>query len=415
MNISGDIWTYIWHRLPLVLLFAGGYLVYQLMTVTRLTDRFVYRAIQKSRGRTSILLFYLIASIAVLSSFIPNTIAVLTLLPVLRRLDREYAAKGGVGMTTVLMCSTLYGAAIGGMGSMIGSPANAVLFGALDLFRIAGREQITFLNWFVWSVPLVALFVLIAWCVVTRLGLTAEGRLVRIAVDELETQGEVSARQRFGLKLFWFFMIFWVGEAVAKQVIPNFSLVSPLVCLGFSAVFLFLLFGIAVPDGQDNPGPLLVPWDMVKSIPRRGVLFLFFLALLIAVVHWLDLDARVVGAVSVLFQGESSSLLLGFFMILSVIFLTEILSNTVVVAAFFTIVPALALSHGIEPLMLMMGVSLASTCAFMTPIATPTNALAFGEMRGVSLRKMVFLGAVLNVLGALLITTWFSWVIPLVY
>ena len=107
--------------------------------------------------------------------------------------------------------------------------------------------------------------------------------------------------------------------------------------------------------------------------------------------------------------------LLFFLTILAVIFLTEMLSNTAVVAAFFTIAYYAAMGHDMNPMYLMMGVGVASTCAFMTPIATPTNALAFGEMKGASLARMLGLGFVLNVAGAVLLTGWLSWVLPLVY
>ncbi|MGE4554096.1 MAG: anion permease, partial [Desulfovibrionaceae bacterium] len=90
-------------------------------------------------------------------------------------------------------------------------------------------------------------------------------------------------------------------------------------------------------------------------------------------------------------------------------------SNTVVAAAFFPVAYAAANAAGIDPLALMIAVSTASTCAFMTPVATPCNALAFGEMRGVSLRRMLALGLVLNLACASLMTLWLSWVVPLVY
>lgn len=114
-------------------------------------------------------------------------------------------------------------------------------------------------------------------------------------------------------------------------------------------------------------------------------------------------------------RGDMPSLLLFFLTVLSVIFLTEVLSNTAVVAAFFTIAYYAALGHGMSPLYLMMAVGVSSTCAFMTPVATPTNALAFGEMRGASLRAMLLLGFVLNVAGAVILTGWLSWVLPRVY
>jgi sodium-dependent dicarboxylate transporter 2/3/5 len=410
-----DISTYLWQRLPLILLFAGGYFIYQLMVATRITDAFVSWVLRKSRGNASILLLYVIGASAALSSFIPNTITVLTLLPMLKRLDRDFARQGVGGMTTVLMCSAIYGAAIGGMGSMIGSPANALLIGVLDFYQIAGREQITFFNWFLWSVPLVILFVLAAWGVVAGLGLPAQVRGVTVPIDCLGEVCETTDRQRYGSLVFWLYMGFWILEAVARQAISGFVEISPLICMGFFGLFIYLIFVRNAPASPFGSGPLLRVGGLLKGLPRRGFLFILGLVALFWVIHLFGIDKQVVLLVGEMLQGDMMPLFLFFLTILSVIFLTELLSNTAVVAAFFTIAYYAALGHDMNPMYLMMGVGVASTCAFMTPIATPTNALAFGEMKGASLTRMLGLGFVLNVAGAILLTGWLSWVLPLIY
>ena len=415
MESFGHIPAYLWGRLPLILLFAGGYLVYRLMAVTGLTEGLVNRALMRCRGSASVLLLVIISTAAALSSFIPNTITVLTLLPVLKRLDRDFARQGVSGMTTVLMCAAVYGAAIGGMGSMIGSPANAVLFGALDLFEVPGRDQVNFFNWFLWSVPLVVMLVLASWGVAAGLGLPAEARSVRVRVACEDERCRGDQRQRYAGRLFWTYMGFWVAEAVARQSVDGFATVSPMVCLGFTALFLYLVFVRSAPALATVRGPLLRPGDMVSGIPRRGLVFVLALAVLFGAVHWLKLDERIVVLAGTLLQGDMGPSLLFLLTVLAVIFLTEVLSNTAVVAAFFTIAFYAAQGHDMSPLPLMIGVSVASTCAFMTPIATPTNALAFGEMRGASLSRMVLLGLVLNLAGAVILTGWLSWVLPKIY
>ena len=126
MDAFGDIYLYLWQRLPLILLFVSGYLVYQLMAATRITDAFVSWALRKSRGSTSALLLYVIGVSAALSSFIPNTITVLTLLPLLKKLDKGFAGQGIDDMTTVLMCSAIYGSAKIGRASCRGRVASPV-------------------------------------------------------------------------------------------------------------------------------------------------------------------------------------------------------------------------------------------------------------------------------------------------
>ncbi|QGY39066.1 sodium:sulfate symporter [Pseudodesulfovibrio cashew] len=415
MELNGDILGYLWQRLPLLLLFGGGYLVYQIMAVTRLTDAFVCWALRKSGGRPALLLLYVIGTAAALSSFIPNAITVLTMLPLLKRLDNTFRENGGRGMTTVLMCAAIYGAAIGGFGSMIGSPANAILFGALDLFEVAGREQITFFNWFLWSLPLAAMLVLVAWGVAAGLGLPASARGKAVHLECLTGGGGTTGRQRYAGTLFWVYMGFWILEAVAQEAIPGFALLAPWVCVAFTVLFLFFVFIRRAPTSPAGIGPLLRPIDLLSSLPRRGFIFLLGLAVLIGLAQWLGMDKRLAVLAHETLQSDMPGLALFFLLVLAVIFLTEVLSNTTVVAAFYPIAYYAAQGHGMDPLPLMVGISLASTCAFMTPVATPTSALAFGEMRGASLRIMLGLGVVLNLAAAVLITGWLAWILPRVY
>ncbi|MUM77087.1 sodium:sulfate symporter [Pseudodesulfovibrio sp. F-1] len=415
MDASGDFAAYAWSRVPLVLLFAGGYLVYQLMAATRLTDAFVTWALRRSGGRAPAILLYVIGVAAILSSFIPNAVTVLALLPVLKRLDEGFARQGAGGMSTVLMCSAIYGAAIGGTGSMIGSPANAVLFGALDIFNVPGRQGITFFSWFLWSVPLVVMLVAAAWGVVAVLGLPTGARRVVVRLACVGEECAATDRQRYGGILFWLYMGFWVLESVAREVWPWFAEAAPWVCLAFTVLFVYLLFVRPAPGSEAGQGPLLRPRDLLTAVPRRGLLFILILTALFAAVRWLGWDRWLVVAAGRLAVGDMPGELIFLLMVLAVIFLTEVLSNTAVVAAFFAIAHFAASAHGLDPLPLMLGVSVASTCAFMTPIASPTNALAFGEMRGASLWGMLGLGLVLNLVAAVILAGWLGWVLPLIY
>ena len=403
----------VWKWLPLTLLFVNGYLVFRLFVVTRLTEIFVAFALRRGRGRIVGILFYVIAAAALLSFFIPNAVTVLALLPILKTVDAEIRQRHeSIHLTTALTLAVIYGANIGGMGSLIGSPANLVLIGALETFQVPGREGITFFNWFVWAVPLVCFFVLAAWAVVSLLAVPREARRIRLTLDSLGFDGVLDGPQRAGARLFGLFLVFWIGEAIAVGLAPAFEPYAPAVCLAFFALFLYRGFvRRARPDG----GPLVRPADIFSGLPRRGLVFLLVLAAVFGGAKLLGLDQHAARLLDALIPPETPLVLVYLALTLTVIFLTEVLSNSVVSLAFFFIAYKAAEAHGMPALGLMMAVSLASTCAFMTPIATPCNALAFGEMKGTSLGRMLALGALLNVVGALLMTVWLRYVIPLVY
>ena len=166
---------------------------------------------------------------------------------------------------------------------------------------------------------------------------------------------KVDARQRYGARLFWLYMGYWVLEAVARENLAWFAPLSPVAALLFAGLFLYLLFVRPAPDGLARSGPLLSPGDLLKSVPRRGLIFILALAVLFGVVHWTGLDERAVVLAGELLRGDMSPWTLFLLTILAVIFLTEVLSNTAVVAAFFTIAFYAAKGHAMDPLPLMIG------------------------------------------------------------
>ena len=89
MEHNTGFYSYLLVRLPLVLTFASGYIVYLLLSVTKLTDAFVLWSLQRSRGNLKFLLAYVIGSAALLSFFIPNAVTVLTLLPFLKAIEQD--------------------------------------------------------------------------------------------------------------------------------------------------------------------------------------------------------------------------------------------------------------------------------------------------------------------------------------
>ena len=408
---------YFWSRLPFLLMFLNGYLIYRLLVVTGLTDRFVAAALGRSGGDPRRLFLYIILSAALLSFFIPNAVTVLTLLPMLKEIRDRFHPDLRGRIVTPLTLSVIYGANIGGMGSIVGSPANLLLIGAMDLYQVPGRQLVGFFNWFLWSIPLVALLVLLAWGVVAM----GCGPFERYDAGASPVNGGAPDRhpwrglygvRRSGAILFLVFIVFWILEAVVKGNLPAFSAWEPLVCLVYFAFFCRLVFR-GIPLAGD--APLMRPKDLVQDFPRRGILLLIPVAVLVVVVRFFHLDVRLSALYQALLPADASPFTVMLVTVVTVILLTEALSNTLVSTAFFPIAYFTAAGSHLSPIGLMIAVSAASTCAFMTPIATPCNAFAFGEMKGTSLARMIGLGLLLNTASAVSIALWLYWIIPRVY
>ncbi|WP_320172034.1 SLC13 family permease [Maridesulfovibrio sp.] len=391
---------YIYERTPLILLFATGYLLYLVMSGAGLPGYMAARAVRFSRGRADALLLSLIAVSAGLSMFIPNAVTVLAMLPVIRRL-----AEKSPDLTTPLTLSIIYGANIGGMGSLIGSPANMLLIGVLDYFDVPGRGEISFFNWFEWALPLVLLFLVVAWRVAC---VALNDRKMRFYTEEIAVLPFRPSHAR-GLAVLAVYIGYWLLSSIAAEFSPVLRKYEPLGAGIFTLLFCGYVFGTG----------LVRPRDLIHRLPKRGIVLLGALGLLLVLAGFFRLDEHAADGFSLLLKYIEQDGCGGFTVYLAVAFavimLTEFLSNTVVSTAFFAVVVHMAGICALEQLPLLILVSTASTCAFMTPVATPCNSLAVGEMRGVSLRAMLLLGMLLNVVGAFLLSIWIREVVPLVY
>jgi sodium-dependent dicarboxylate transporter 2/3/5 len=161
------------------------------------------------------------------------------------------------------------------------------------------------------------------------------------------------------------------------------------------AVALFL-----IPSG-DRQDPLLIRWQHVEKLPW-AILILFGggLALASAVsdtglAAWLGDNLHAVASLP--------APVLVIIIATMIIFLTELTSNIATTATFLPVAGAVAIEAGIDPIVLVVPATLAASCAFMLPVATPPNAIVFGSGL-LTIPKMVRAGVVLNIIGIVLVS-----------
>jgi len=398
---------YVWFRLPIILIFANSYLVYRMLVSSHLTDIFVQKLMSRSQGNMGHIILCILISGALLSFFIPNAVSVLILIPVIKQIenqikDSQLSDNQMTKIITALGLSAIYGANIGGMGSLVGSPANLILIGALDFLCEKQLVSITFFNWFLWSIPLVVSFLASAYCVIRFIALPSFSQ--HINCHFLEQKG-LSFQQKESLKLFTWFIFFWIFHSICHQKFHWYQSCQSYICLVFVLYFSFRLF----------QKQLISLNLLMRGIPFRGLMVLIVFLFIMCLARWFHLDQ--IAAIcfnKTVRMSESATILVIWVTSISII-LTEFLSNTIVSTALFPIVYQTAQINNIMPLILMIPVSVASTCAFMTPIATPCNAFVFGEIKRMRLRTMLICGIVLNVLCIVCVTLWIPVSIPFIY
>lgn len=405
-------------KVQLIFFYIAGFLVSRLIIKTLLPQRIVYSFIGEKHLSFSRIVFNLIAISALLSFFIPNVLTVLTLIPILELLRQSYekSTPQSGSFATMLALSTIYGANIGGMGSITATPANGILAAFVEAQDVAGKAELTFASWLVWGIPLVICFVFLAWFILVAVFRPSrfEGTKIELPFSEKEVY---HPQQKRTVVITSIFFILSLLLSVLMMQFPQYGI--PILII--TALFTLLLFAalfvfkINMSDNSDEKAPLLVLADCYSNLPTKGFVFVGIAVALAGVVYLFDLDSVLGDWISAFMPADPSSHSFFFAIALFTSFATEIFSNTAVQLSLFVIAVPTAEALGISSLTALIIITLSSTSAFMSPIATGVNGLAFGGVKHVSFTKMLIVGFIMNIAGAALLSIWVVYVIDWLY
>ncbi len=308
---------------------------------------------------------------------------------------------------TALMLGIAYSASLGSLATIIGTPPNTLLVGYLrENFDI----DIGFGQWMMVGLPLAILFNVIAWIVLTKVLFKPEidripgGR--ELMDNELAKLGSVS---RGELRV----LIIFILTALAWVVLPLVVDKPPIGDAGIAVVAGVLLF--LLPAGAHR-GVRLLDWDTATTLPW-GVLLLFGGGLALSSQFTKSGLTQWIGSQVGGWTGVSTVLLVIVFTV-GILVLTEMTSNTATAATFLPVAGGVAVGIGAHPMLLAVPVALAATTAFMLPVATPPNAIAYGSGY-VTSAQMLRGGFLLNISAIIIIPiftmTLLVWVFQLTY
>ncbi len=404
---------------PLIYLYAGGFTIAIGMQRWGLHRRIALGIVSRIGTQPRhIILGFMLAS-AFMSMWVSNTATTMMMLPIAmsvvtlarmnartsRRsdtggkpatLDEPAAAgsaQGAIVFSTVLMLGIAYGATVGGLGTLIGTPPNALLAGFL---RENYNFDIGFFQWMLVGIPLVAVGLPVTYFILTRLVFPIRLKTLpggRELIDsEIAELGRMTYPEKLVAVVFVAVVVLWITRPLLTPYVPGLSDTS-IAILG--ALLLFVL------PVDLKRGRFVLTWREAEELPW-GVLILFGGGLSLAsAINGTGLAAWIGSGLSAIGGWPVIGIII--VVTLVVILLTELTSNLATAAVFTPILASVAIGIGENPLLLVVPAALAASGAFMLPVATPPNAIVYGS-GVVDQRDMLRAGLPLNLAFAILFT-----------
>lgn len=383
---------------PLIFLFLGGFLLAEAIQRWGLHRRIAMLVLKGCGHRPHQLVAGFMMATAGLSMWVSNTATAALMVPigisVLGLLER----RGGVGasrhMTLTLLLGIALAANIGGMGTLIGTPPNALLAGFMaENYGI----EIGFAEWMLFALPPALLLLAMSWWLLTRVVYPLPREPIPGVASLLEEQardlGRITAPERRVTAIFLLVALAWVTRPLLQNLLPNVELTDA----GIAVIAAIMLF---VVPARLKEGRFLLDWNSARNLPW-GVLLLVGGGLSLGTaIESSGLAAMVAQGLSAFGEWPVWSLVA--MAVVVVMLMSHVTSNTATAAAILPLTASLAVSLGASPLLLAIPVAMAASCAFMLPVATPPNAVVFASGK-LTVLDMMRAGAIISLVAILTI------------
>jgi len=387
MGIMGANETAAAYYSPILFLVLGGAIIALAIERTGLHRRLALAIVSRGGASSGALLFAFMAATAILSLIVSNTATTLIMIPIAVAVLRAARVEEGAtdGFPGALAMGIAFAASIGGLGTLVGSPTNAIAAGIIE--RSTGL-RIDFLTWALYGMPLVLVSIPLCWLILMK--------VQRVRPDDIDT---VAARAGIGEARAWStaekrlvplvlaVVVAWiavplVGPLLAKDAVTDGSVAI------LGAILLFV-----IPDGT---GRALLNWDETNRAPW-GVIMMFGGGLALAagigesgLAQWLGTALQPLAGVP--------GIVIALVLVAIVVVITEFASNVAAASGIIPVVGGLILATGVDPILLALPAAFAASWGFMLPSGTGPNAIAWATGH-IALPRMLKAGLLLDLAG----------------
>ena len=378
----------------IVFLFMGGFVVAIAMEKWKLHLRIALKIVSLTgTNANGIILGFMLAT-AFLSMWISNTATTVMMLPiassvlVLLANNQEVDDKKIKRFSLVMMLAIAYAANIGGIATIIGTPPNTV-FAAFMSDQL--NYQVDFITWMGVGVPFSAIMLFVTFFMLTRVlyphGLKKFEGAENIIRSEQAKLGKMSKAEERVLAVFICTALAWMFRKYINIILPGLTDTGIAMAAAISLFLIPLKF---------NQGKFILVWEDMKKLPW-GILLLFGGGLSLAKAM------SETGIIDIIGGYISNNSNLGYIIIIAiltttVLFMTELMSNVALITIFLPVIAGITQGLGEDPLLMAIPATIASSCAFMLPMATPPNAIVFASGK-VKVAEMAKAGLWLNIIA----------------
>ena len=397
----------------LIFLFMGGFVIAFAMQRWKLDRRLATTVLALVGQNPYRIIAGFMFAAALLSGFITNTATTAVMLPIGLSIIAMFCNESENGplnkdqgnFAKCVMLGIAYAASIGGTTTVIGTAPNLFLASFIEeSISEPFQREISFATWIAFAAPLAVVFVPIVWWMLTKVIFPFRTEALNTPETTISAKKEkMDAGQKITIIVFLLTVLLWISRpflqklsfTISDQPVQPFTYLSD---SGIAMLAAMLLFIIPVNFKQRI---FAMDWHTAKKLPW-GIFILFGGGLTLAQAIKTNGVAEFIGAQAILLP-ELPEFVFVLIVCASVIFLTELTSNTATTATLVPILAAIAIGLDMHPYLLIFPATLAASFAFMMPIATPPNAIVFGSGH-ISIPDMCKAGIWLNLIGVIMIT-----------
>jgi len=397
---------------PTVMLYMGGFLLATAIEKWNLHRRIALNIINLLGTDLRRIVLGFILATGLISMWISNSATALMMLPIGLAVVGQFKSHLGENQEKLashlgknIMLGIAYASSIGGIATLIGTPTNNILRAVVEKLY---NYTIDFNEWMLFALPFSLILLAICWIYLVNFGnpLPRKFQLAEaksVIGTQLTALGRISFEEKTVLLVFGAVCFAWITRSFLLA--PFLPQLDDTIIALLGVLLLLLLPSSNKKEGSGR----ILDWNTAEKIPW-GVLILFGGGLALAEGFKETGLAEWIGQRLTLIEGVGFFLLL-LIIIASVNFLTEVTSNVATASMLLPILASVAIKLDLHPLGIMVGATLAASCAFMLPVATPPNAVVFGSGY-LKIKDMVKAGLWLNVLSIILLTLMVYYILP---